>query len=57
MNQGKEFAALNGSQIQLISNSYEAAQDAGIIYIDVWASTVQETEQRNAVLPFQAISY
>ena len=44
MNQGKEFAALNGSRIQLISNSCEAAQDADIIYIDVWTSTVQEAE-------------
>jgi len=32
VNQEKEFASLNGSRIQLISNSCEAAQDADIIY-------------------------
>jgi len=35
---------LTGSRIQLNGNSYEAAHDADIIYIDVWTSTVQEVE-------------
>jgi len=44
LNQGREFAALSGSQIQLTSDPYEAAKDADIIYTDVWASMGQEAE-------------
>jgi len=52
MNQGKEFAALNGSRIQLIRNSYEASLDTDIIYIDVWTSTVQESKAEKCRLVF-----
>ncbi|MEA1872152.1 MAG: ornithine carbamoyltransferase [Chloroflexota bacterium] len=44
LNQGKEFAALSGSQIRLTNDPYEAAKDADIIYTDVWASMGQEAE-------------
>jgi ornithine carbamoyltransferase len=44
LNQGKEFAALSGSQIKLTSDPYEAAKDADVIYTDVWASMGQEAE-------------
>jgi len=44
LNQGKEFAALSGSQIQLTNDPSEAAKGADIIYTDVWASMGQEAE-------------
>jgi ornithine carbamoyltransferase len=44
LNQGKEFAALSGSQIKITSDPYEAAKDADVIYTDVWASMGQEAE-------------
>jgi ornithine carbamoyltransferase len=44
LNQGKEFAALSGSQVKLTSDPYEAARDADIVYTDVWASMGQEAE-------------
>jgi ornithine carbamoyltransferase len=44
LNQGKEFAALSGSQVKLTSDPYEAAKDADIVYTDVWASMGQEAE-------------
>ena len=44
LNQGKEFAALSGSQVKLTSDPYEAAKGADIIYTDVWASMGQEAE-------------
>ncbi|GAF75483.1 unnamed protein product [marine sediment metagenome] len=52
LNQGKEFAALTGSQIQLTNNPYEAAKDADIIYTDVWASMGQEAEAEKRRLAF-----
>jgi ornithine carbamoyltransferase len=52
VNQRKEFAALTGNRIQLISNSCEAAQDVDIIYIDVWTSTVKEAEAEKRRLAF-----
>ena len=52
LNQGKEFAALSGSQIQLTNNPYEAAKDADIIYTDVWASMGQEAEAEKRRLAF-----
>ena len=52
MNQGKQFAALSGSLIQLISNPYKAAQDADIIYIDVWTSTAKEAGAEKRRLAF-----
>ncbi|MFO7773297.1 MAG: ornithine carbamoyltransferase [Dehalococcoidia bacterium] len=52
LNQGKEFAAVSGSQIQLTSNVYEAAKDADIVYTDVWTSMGQETEAENRRLAF-----
>jgi len=56
LNQGKEFAALSGSQIKLTNDSYEAAKDADVIYTDVWASMGQEAEvekRRRAFLGYQ----
>jgi ornithine carbamoyltransferase len=44
LNQGKEFAALSGSQLKITSDPYEAAKDADVIYTDVWASMGQEAE-------------
>ena len=52
LNQGKEFAALSGSRIQLTNNPYEAAKDADIIYTDVWASMGQEAEAEKRRLAF-----
>jgi ornithine carbamoyltransferase len=54
LNQGNEFAALSGSQIQLTNNPYEAAKDADIIYTDVWASMGQEAEAEKRRLAFSA---
>jgi ornithine carbamoyltransferase len=56
LNQGKEFAALSGSRIKLTSDPYEAAQDADIVYTDVWVSMGQEAEaekRRLALLAYQ----
>jgi ornithine carbamoyltransferase len=44
LNQGKKFAALSGSQIQLTNDPHEAAKGADIIYTDVWVSMGQEAE-------------
>jgi ornithine carbamoyltransferase len=52
LNQGKEFSALSGSQIQLSNNPYEAAKDADIIYTDVWASMGQEAEVEKRRIAF-----
>jgi len=52
LNQGKESAALSGSQIRLTSDPYEAAKDADIIYTDVWASMGQEAEAEKRRLVF-----
>jgi len=52
LNQGNEFAALSGGQIQLTNNPYEAAKDADIIYTDVWASMGQEAEAEKRRLAF-----
>ena len=52
LSQGREFAALSGSQIQLTNNPYEAAKDADIIYTDVWASMGQEAEAEKRRLAF-----
>jgi len=52
VNQGQQFAALSGSLIQLISNPYEAAQDADIIHIDVWTSTAKEAGAEKRRLAF-----
>ena len=52
LNQGKEFAALSGSRIQLTNNPSEAAKDADIIYTDVWASMGQEAEVEKRRLAF-----
>ena len=52
LNQGKAFAALSGSQIQLTRDPYEAAKDADIVYTDVWASMGQEAEVEKRRLAF-----
>ena len=52
MNQGKEFAALSGSQIQVVDSPHEAAKDADIIYADVWTSMGQESEVEKRRLAF-----
>ena len=52
LSQGREFAALSGSQIQLTSDPYEAAKDADIVYTDVWASMGQEAEAEQRRLVF-----
>jgi ornithine carbamoyltransferase len=52
LSQGREFAALSGSRIQLTSDPYEAAEDADIVYTDVWASMGQEAEVEQRSLAF-----
>jgi ornithine carbamoyltransferase len=52
LNQGREFAALSGSQIRLTNDPYEAAKDADITYTDVWASMGQEAEAEKRRLAF-----
>jgi len=52
LNQGKEFAVLSGSRIQLTNDPYEAAKDADIIYTDVWVSMGQEAEAKKRRLAF-----
>ena len=52
LNQGKEFAALSGSQIQVVDSPHEAAKDADIIYADVWTSMGQESEVEKRRLAF-----
>jgi ornithine carbamoyltransferase len=46
LNQGRKFAALSGSQIQLTNDPHEAAKGADIIYTDVWVSMGQEAEAK-----------
>ena len=52
LNQGKKFAALSGSQIQITNDPYEAAKGADIIYTDVWVSMGQEAEAKKRRLVF-----
>ena len=52
LGQGREFAALSGSQVKLTSDPYEAAKDADIVYTDVWASMGQEAEVEQRRLAF-----
>lgn len=52
LNQGKEFAALSGSQIWLTNDPYEAVKDTDIIYTDVWTSMGQEAEREKRRLTF-----
>ena len=52
LNQGKEFAALSGSQIRLTNDPHEAAKDADIVYTDVWTSMGQEAEGAKRRLAF-----
>jgi ornithine carbamoyltransferase len=46
LNQGRKFATLSGSQIQLTNDPHEAAKGADIIYTDVWVSMGQEAEAK-----------
>ena len=52
LNQGKEFAALSGSQIRLTNDPHEAVRDADIVYTDVWTSMGQEAEGAKRRLTF-----
>ena len=52
LNQGKEFAAMSGSQIRLTNDPYEAAKHADIVYTDVWTSMGQEAEGAKRHLAF-----
>jgi len=52
LSQGRKFAALSGSQIQLTSDPYKAAKDADIVCTDVWASMGQEVEVEQRRLAF-----
>ena len=44
LKQGREFAALSGSQIRLTDEPREAVKGADIVYTDVWISMGQEAE-------------
>lgn len=52
LNQGKQFAAVSGSSIRLTHDPREAAEDADIVYTDVWTSMGQETEAQKRRLAF-----
>ena len=52
LNQGLEFAASSGSQIQLTAKPGEAAKEADIVYADVWTSMGQEAEAERRRLVF-----
>ena len=54
LNQGKKFAALSGSQIQLTNNPHEAARGADVIYTDVWVSMGQEAEAEKRRFVYQS---
>jgi ornithine carbamoyltransferase len=54
LNQGKEFAAVSGSQIRLTNDPYEAVKDADVVYTDVWASMGQEAEAEKRRITFSA---
>ena len=54
LNQGKKFAALSGSQIQLTNNPHEAARGADIVYTDVWVSMGQEAEAEKRSFVFSS---
>jgi ornithine carbamoyltransferase len=44
LKQGRAFAALSGSRLQLVRSPQEAARNADVVYTDVWTSMGQETE-------------
>ncbi|MGF7184837.1 ornithine carbamoyltransferase [Desulfitispora alkaliphila] len=50
--EAKSIAAENGGTIELISNPKEAAEDADVLYTDVWASMGQESEQEERMEKF-----
>lgn len=50
--QGKKFAALSGSRIELTIDPYEAVKDADIVYTDVWTSMGQEAEAEKRRVDF-----
>ncbi len=54
LNQGREFAAVSGSQIQLTTDPYEAVKGADVIYTDVWASMGQEAEAKKRRIAFSS---
>lgn len=52
LNQGKGFAAQSGSRIHSMRSAHEAAEDADVVYTDVWTSMGQETEAEKRRLVF-----
>lgn len=52
LNQAKGFAALSGSRLQLTRSPHEAAENADVVYTDVWTSMGQETEAEKRRLAF-----
>ena len=44
LKQGRAFAALSGSRVQLTRNPREAVKAADVVYTDVWTSMGQEAE-------------
>jgi ornithine carbamoyltransferase len=46
LSKGRRFAALSGSQIQVVNDPHKAAKGADVVYTDVWISMGQEEQAK-----------
>jgi ornithine carbamoyltransferase len=46
LGEGRRFAALSGSQIQVVNDPHKAAKGADVVYTDVWISMGQEEQAK-----------
>jgi len=53
INRAKNLANNAGSVVEIVSDPFEAARDADIIYTDVWASMGEEDEAEKRKMDFQ----